>query len=71
MPYVHIAGYSSSSTLDEGDLNYHNGSKFTTRDRDNDAYSPGNCGFSSGWWFRSCFHANLNGEYHATNPPLR
>ena len=70
---LHIAGYSSNSTLDKHSLNYHNGRKFTTRDRDNDAHSSRNCAadYSSGWWFHRCFSANLNGEYHATNPPER
>ena len=70
---LHIAGYSSSSTLGVGGLNHHNGSKFTTQDRDNDAHSLFNCAmvYSSGWWFRSCFATNLNGVYHTINPPPR
>lgn len=39
---------------------------FTTPDRDNDRYLPGNCGayYSSGWWFDACLAANLNGRYY-------
>ena len=41
-----------------------NGTKFTTRDRDNDLY-PSNCAidFPGGWWFSGCFYVNLNGLY--------
>ncbi|PAA94501.1 hypothetical protein BOX15_Mlig009561g1, partial [Macrostomum lignano] len=37
---------------------YHNGSKFSTYDNDNDKNSGGSCsksqGQNAGWWFRSC-----------------
>ncbi|CAG0892067.1 unnamed protein product [Cyprideis torosa] len=44
----------------------HNGSQFSTFDRRNDLSHP--CcpcvdSFGGGWWFNSCFEANLNGEY--------
>ncbi len=42
-------------------------SKFSTIDRDNDS-APRCCpcapAYGGGWWFYSCFEANLNGEYH-------
>ena len=43
---------------------YSNGSAFTTRDRDHDTYSD-NCAkvYGGAWWYRDCFHANLNGKY--------
>ena len=48
----------------------HDGMLFTTRDRDNDLYDGKNCAAdretgagSGGWWYRFCFHANLNGIY--------
>ncbi|KAJ8022040.1 Fibrinogen C domain-containing protein 1-B [Holothuria leucospilota] len=43
---------------------YHRGRPFTTRDRDNDAYSD-NCAVyrRGGWWYSSCYTANLNGDY--------
>ena len=44
---------------------------FTTGDRDNDVV-PENCGLElqSGWWFRGCQMANLNGDYGNTNRAL-
>ncbi|KAJ8033947.1 Fibrinogen-like protein A [Holothuria leucospilota] len=66
-----VGGYSG----DAGNyLSYFNGQAFTTRDRDNDIWSPGNCathtyspcgtscGYNAGWWFSNCGYA-LNGPY--------
>ncbi|XP_013792715.1 techylectin-5B-like [Limulus polyphemus] len=41
-----------------------NNSEFSTFDRDNDKISK-SCAvaYDSGWWFKDCFHANLNGPY--------
>ena len=43
---------------------YHNGSAFTTRDRDHDIYGD-NCAkvYGGAWWYRDCFKSNLNGKY--------
>lgn len=37
-------------------LSYHKGSKFSTKDRDNDQHRAMNCAekLKSGWWFNSC-----------------
>eukprot|EP00731_Ephydatia_muelleri_P026639 Em0018g739a len=46
-------------------LQCHNGQSFSTPDKDNDASLLTNCAqvYSSGWWFNSCYNANLNGVY--------
>ncbi|XP_049294762.1 fibroleukin-like [Anopheles funestus] len=40
------------------------GMKFSTPDRDNDEHT-GSCAefYASGWWFRNCMNANLNGVH--------
>ena len=50
-------------------MSYHNGQKFSTPDRDNDETTK-HCAavFKSGWWYRGCQHANLNGVYHTPTP---
>ena len=57
-----VEGYSGNA----GDslTQYHNGRRFSTRDKDNDEHEQ-NCGLNwkSGWWFSTCFNANLNGLY--------
>ncbi|KAL7739226.1 hypothetical protein ACLKA6_015084 [Drosophila palustris] len=54
-----------SGTAGDG-LIHHNNMKFSTFDEDNDN-SERNCADenSSGWWFNSCYHCNLNGPYNA------
>ena len=61
---LNIAGYTGTA----GDaLAWHNGMQFTTKDRDNDQYSRGNCASSNErqgpWWHNACSHMNLNGLY--------
>ena len=66
---LHVTGYSGTA----GDaLAYHHGSKFSTKDNDNDRYAS-SCAvsFKGGWWYNACFYANLNGKYFTgvvTNP---
>lgn len=54
-------------TGDAGDsMSGHSGFRFTTKDKDQDAY-PQNCAtsFKGGWWYEKCHWANLNGLYLA------
>ena len=63
---LNISRYSGNAT---DQLSYHNNTKFSTKDQDNDGYS-GHCSASygkGGWWYNSCYHSNLNGNYHRTN----
>ena len=49
---------------------YHNGEQFTTYDQDNDKLEL-NCGYhhSAGWWYKSCYSANLNGRHTRLDLP--
>jgi len=46
-------------------LGYHRGQAFSTKDRDNDQNSGGNCAlrYKGGWWYKGCYASNLNGLY--------
>uniref|UniRef100_A0A1X7TDD5 Fibrinogen C-terminal domain-containing protein n=1 Tax=Amphimedon queenslandica TaxID=400682 RepID=A0A1X7TDD5_AMPQE len=62
--HVQSKGYSGTA----GDSpDYHNGSRFTTRDNDNDVWY-GNCAqyHNGAWWYHSCAYSNLNGRYFNT-----
>ena len=62
---MRISGYSGTA----GDsMSFNSGSRFTTKDRDNDMHSI-NCAtkFKGPWWHSSgCFQANLNGKYNSS-----
>ena len=64
--YILDVGFYNWTSTVQDRLTYHNGMKFTTKDRDNDQ-SSGNCASSSssrgGWWYKNCLHSDLNGRY--------
>jgi ficolin len=58
---LEVSGYSGTA----GDaLEDHNGKMFSTFDRNNDEDTR-NCAvqFHGAWWYKACFHSNLNGQY--------
>ncbi|XP_031168076.1 microfibril-associated glycoprotein 4-like isoform X2 [Sander lucioperca] len=59
---LHVSGFTDGGAGDS--LNFHNGQKFTTFDKDQDSYS-GNCArlFLGAFWYNSCHHTNPNGVY--------
>ncbi|XP_045191722.2 uncharacterized protein LOC123548492 [Mercenaria mercenaria] len=60
-----LRGTGTAGDSDDGGLSYHNNMHFSTFDHDNDR-SHYNCAAASsnpgGWWFYSCFNADLNGN---------
>ena len=59
-----VSGYSGNV---ENSLSFHNGNKFSTRDKDNDEWVGHSCArrYKGAWWYRYCHHTNLNGLYLA------
>jgi len=58
---LHVAGYSGNAGAFDA-LGYSNGQMFTTYDRDNDAWSRGNCAVNrgGGFWFKNCAYCGVN-----------
>ncbi|XP_063400795.1 fibrinogen C domain-containing protein 1-like isoform X3 [Mytilus trossulus] len=57
---LRVSGYSGNA----GDsLTYHNGQSFYTKNRDNNSCAKK---YRGAWWYRSCYHSNLNGKYNGT-----
>ena len=61
-----VGGYSGTAG---NSLAWHNGMRFTTRDRDNDNHGSLQCAhFRNGaWWYNGCAFSNLNGLYYNTS----
>lgn len=57
---IHVGRYSGSMP---DALRFVNGMQFTTKDRDNDRYTYGNCAGvgGGGWWYTGCGKVHLNG----------
>ena len=64
-----VSGYQSASTAGDS-LTYHNGQKFSTPDRDNDAWSN-HCAvlYYGPWWHNACYHSLLTGKYYTSGGP--
>uniref|UniRef100_A0A182WFN6 Fibrinogen C-terminal domain-containing protein n=1 Tax=Anopheles minimus TaxID=112268 RepID=A0A182WFN6_9DIPT len=64
---LHLGAFVEGSAKDS--MRTSVGMKFSTPDRDNDEH-PGSCAeyYASGWWFRTCMNANLNGLYRQFDP---
>ena len=63
---LHVSGYTSGNT-DWDYWAYHNGSEFSTRDRDNDR-GGGSCSllWKGGHWYKNCYHVNPTGLYKSS-----
>uniref|UniRef100_A0A671ULT8 Fibrinogen C-terminal domain-containing protein n=1 Tax=Sparus aurata TaxID=8175 RepID=A0A671ULT8_SPAAU len=57
-----VSGFKNGGAGDA--MSYHNGQKFTTLDKDQDAFGK-NCArtYLGAFWYRSCHQANPNGVY--------
>ena len=64
--YTLFVGFYPGTAGDQ--LTYHNGMAFTTKNRDNDEDS-GNCAVThkGAWWYKHCYHSNLNSNYGDVN----
>ena len=60
-----VSGYSGTA----GDaMSYNSGQQFTTKDRDHDQWSGGNCAtyYKGPWWHTNSNYANLNSKYYSS-----
>ena len=64
---LEVSGYSGDAGESMG---FHNGQKFSTKDKDNDAWTDGSCAvtYKGSWWYSACHASNLNGHYYSSGP---
>ena len=70
-----VGGFQETTT---DPMAYHNGTSFTTKDRDNDQWSEGNCAIDNcgsktptgGWWYNRCKRIQPNACYKL-NPGIQ
>ncbi|KAK1881751.1 Microfibril-associated glycoprotein 4 [Dissostichus eleginoides] len=60
---LHVSGFTDGGAGDS--LSYHNGSKFSTFDKDQDSDPTSNCARSylGAFWYSTCHYTNPNGVY--------
>ena len=67
--FIKINGFTMRVSFFSGtagdSFDFHRGSAFSTKDRDNDVNSRQHCAvdWKGGWWYSRCQHSNLNGLY--------
>uniref|UniRef100_A0A8C9DQM9 Angiopoietin like 4 n=1 Tax=Prolemur simus TaxID=1328070 RepID=A0A8C9DQM9_PROSS len=66
---AHVASKLGATMVTPGGLSL----PFSTRDKDHDLRGDKNCAksLSGGWWFGTCSHSNLNGQYFRSIPRQR
>jgi hypothetical protein len=66
--YINIGNEAQSYIISIPDSVY-DGMKFTTKDKDNDIYSTGNCAtvYIGGWWYEQCYSWKLVGDFSNNN----
>ena len=68
-----VSGYQSASTAGDSLTSHHNGQRFSTPDRDNDAWGyGGHCAvqFHGPWWHgNNCYYGLLTGKYFTSGGP--
>ena len=67
--YGGFIGGAAGDALEFAVEGYARNQPFSTPDNDNDQASGDYCTghYQSGWWFRNCFYANLNGVYQTSS----
>ena len=64
-----VLGYQSASTAGDS-LEYSNGQRFSTPDRDNDVWSNHCAVYYHGpWWHWNCYYSLLTGKYYPSGGP--
>ena len=63
---LHVSGYTGNTDIDG--WAYHNGSEFSTRDRDNDRDGGQSCSqtYKGAHWYKGCYHINPTGLYKSS-----
>ena len=59
---LEVDGYSGNA---RDSMSYHNGMKFSTKDKDNDMATGSNCAqkHEGAWWHNQCYQSHLNGRH--------